>query len=239
MTNITETWARSTVRHTPDPEIPAYLENTYWWAYVRPAAIAFWDRSWLVNLILFGNFRRLRDAALAEFDPANTGSTLQISCVYSDITPKLAGRVTRRGSLDIVDVVPAQLENVSRKLRGFERVRTLRRNAAALKFADASYDQALLFFLLHEVPDDLKGKVLSEALRVVKPGGKLVIVDYDRPSILHPLRPLLYLVLKLLEPFALVLWGRSLTSWLPKDRVDGFDRKTYFGGMYQKIVVQV
>jgi ubiquinone/menaquinone biosynthesis C-methylase UbiE len=239
MTNLVETWARSNLRRTSDPEIPAYLEETYWWAYVRPQAIAFWDRSWLVNLILFGNFKRLRDAALAEFDPANAGTTLQISCVYSDITPKLAERVTGRGSLDIVDIVPAQLQNVSRKLRSFKRVRTLRRNAAALKFADASYDQVLLFFLLHEVPDDLKGKILSEALRVVKPGGKLVIVDYDRPSIVHPLRPLLYLVLRLLEPFALVLWHRGLESWLPGDRARGFVKKTFFGGMYQKIVVSV
>jgi ubiquinone/menaquinone biosynthesis C-methylase UbiE len=239
MTNIVQTWARGSVRRVQDPEIPLYLEQTYWWAYVRPQAIRFWDRSWLVNLILFGNFDRLRDAALKEFDPENAGSSLQISCVYNDISVRLAERVTRRGGLDIVDIVPAQLENVRRKLVGFDRVRTIRRDASKLKLPDASYDQVLLFFLLHEVPDALKGEILSEALRVIKPGGKLVIVDYDRPSIIHPLRPLLHLVLKLLEPFALVLWRRRLETWLPAGRAYDLTKETFFGGMYQKIVVRV
>ena len=239
MTNIVETWARSNVRRVLDPDIPAYLEKTYWWAYVRSEAIAFWDRQWLVNLILFGNFERLRDAALKEFDPEAAGRNLQITCVYGDISVKLAKRVTRRGSLDILDIVPGQLENVRRKLGGVENVRTIRGNATALKFADDTYDQVMLFFLLHETPDEFKEKTLSEALRVLKPGGKLVIVDYDRPAMFHPLRLFLYVILRWLEPFALVLWHRPLTSWLPAGRVRELTRETFFGGMYQKIVVRV
>jgi ubiquinone/menaquinone biosynthesis C-methylase UbiE len=239
MTNLVQTWAIEKLRHASDPEIPDYLENAYWWAYVRPAAIAFWDRQWLVNSILFGNFERLRDAALKEFDPALTGRTLQMTCVYGDISVRLAKLVTRCGSLDILDVVPDQLANVARKLRGIDNVRLIRGNATRMKLPDAAYDQVLLFFLLHETPDELKERTLSEALRVLKPGGKLVIVDYDRPAILHPLRPLLYLVLKWLEPFALILWRRPLTSWLPGGRVQQLTRETFFGGMYQKIVVRV
>ena len=46
--------------------IPRYLEQVYWWAYVHPNAVQLFEREWLVNLILFGNYGRLRDAALAE-----------------------------------------------------------------------------------------------------------------------------------------------------------------------------
>jgi ubiquinone/menaquinone biosynthesis C-methylase UbiE len=239
MTNLVETWARSDVSRRLDPGIPAYLEETYWWAYVRPQAIAFWDRQWLVNLILFGNFERLRDAALSEFEAGGSASTLQITCVYGDISVKLAERVAPRGSLDIVDVIPAQLKNVRRKLGAFSRVRTLRRDATQLKFPDGSYDQALLFFLLHEVPVSVREKTLREALRVVKPGGKLVIVDYHRPSIWHPLRLFLKLILKLLEPFALDLWRNDISTWMPVGLAKDYTKKTMFGGMYQKIVVRV
>ena len=42
--------------------IPSYLQDTYWWAYVHPNAVSFFERQWLVYLILWGNFARLRDA---------------------------------------------------------------------------------------------------------------------------------------------------------------------------------
>ena len=73
MSDIIKTWAKDRVKMEPACEIPAYLEQTYWWAYVRPYAVAFWDRQWLVNLILFGNLARLRDAAVSEIEsPACT-----------------------------------------------------------------------------------------------------------------------------------------------------------------------
>ena len=41
-------------------EIPEYLERVYWWTYVRPWAVRFFERQWLVNAILLGNYVRLR-----------------------------------------------------------------------------------------------------------------------------------------------------------------------------------
>lgn len=95
-------------------EVPAYLADTYWWAYVHPRAVYLFERQWLVNLILWGNFARLRDAALEALGDCSTGRTLQIACVYGDLTARLARRA---GSLDVVDVLPVQLENLARKLQ--------------------------------------------------------------------------------------------------------------------------
>lgn len=239
MSNLIESWVRENISVEPHSEIPAYLEDIYWWTYTRPYAIAFWDREWLVNLILFGNFVRLRDSAMNELE---TGicSTLQISCVYGDFSSKLAQRVAKNGSLDIVDVVPIQLDNVRRKLPIGDRVHTVQCDATNLKFSDASYDQVVIFFLLHEVPASVKEKTLSEALRVLKPGGKLVIVDYHQPSIFNPLRYLLHPLLKLLEPFSLDMWKQSIESWLPKGFVPvEYTKITFFGGLYQKVVIRI
>src|SRR5688500_15075893 len=93
--------------------VPAYLNETYWWAYVHPKAVKLFERQWLVNLILWGNFAKLRDAALDELGGELPGRTLQVACVYGDFTPRVSERVAKgRGTLDVVDVLPVQLSNL-------------------------------------------------------------------------------------------------------------------------------
>src|SRR5689334_15954327 len=157
-----ESWSDEELRFASPSQlqVPAYLEETYWWAYIHPRAVTFFEQQWVVNLILWGNFVRLRDAALDELAPNPGSRTLQISCVYGNFSVKLAERVTQDGSLDIVDVLHVQLNNVSHKLPSFPRVRILQCNSTNLQFPDASYDQAVIFFLLHEVPSSVKEKTL-------------------------------------------------------------------------------
>ena len=161
--------------------IPRYLEQVYWWAYVHPKAVHLFEREWLVNLILFNNYGRLRDAALADLGEPVTGKTLQVACVYGNLTPRVRARLAPDASLDIVDILRIQLKNLRQKLPPDERVALLQGDSSALACADASYDQTLLFFLLHEQPEHVRRKTLVEALRVTKPGGRIVIVDYHRP----------------------------------------------------------
>ena len=220
--------------------IPRYLEQTYWWAYVHPRAVQFFERQWLVNLILWGNFNRLREAALDALGRKVGGNTLQIACVYGNFTASLADRLETESSLDVVDVLPIQLNNLRAKLPASARVSLHLYDSTALGFSDGTYDQAVLFFLLHEQPADVRARTLKEALRVVKPGGRLLVVDYHRPGWWHPLRYLFEPVLRALEPYAVDLWNHEITRWLP----DGFPadhivKKNFYGGLYQQLVITV
>jgi len=220
------------------PTVPRYLNKVYWWAYVHPNAVRVFEREWLVNLILFGNYGRLRDAALAELGATVTGNTLQVACVYGTLTPQLRQRLGPDAHLDVVDILPVQLKNLAAKLPADERVNLVQSDSSALACADASYDQVMLFFLLHEQPDHVRRKTLSEALRVVKPGGKIVIMDYHRPSRWHLLRPLLALVFRYLEPYAMALWLQELQEFIPVGtKLQSVTQQTYFGGLYQKLVL--
>jgi ubiquinone/menaquinone biosynthesis C-methylase UbiE len=224
----------------PSARIPAYLEKTYWWAYVHPNAVRIFERQWLVNAILWGNFRRLRDAALDELGHEIHGRTLQIACVYGDFSPKLATRLAPGATLDVVDVLPIQLTNLHKKMALDPRVTPLLGDSADMNIADASYDQTILFFLLHEQPEAVRQRTLSEAVRVTRPGGRIVIVDYHLPKRFHPLRYLFRPVLHVLEPFALDLWNHELTNWLPATiRPEQIQKDTSFGGLYQKLVITV
>jgi ubiquinone/menaquinone biosynthesis C-methylase UbiE len=140
--------------------------------------------------------------------------------------------------LDVIDVMPIQLRNLQEKLPPDTKVRLLQRDSMALGFADASYDRVLLFFLLHEQPLAVRRRTLAEAVRVVKPGGKVILVDYNRPHRWHPLRSAMRTVLRRLEPFALDLWNSELEEFLPKDLIlSGVRKQMFFGGLYQKVVL--
>jgi len=216
---------------------PHYLHKHYWWAYVHPRAVWFFERQWLINLILYGNYAKLRDATLEEFTHDLQGNLLQVSCCYGDLSPRLAERVAKcGGSMDVVDVLPGQLANLKRKLPANTSVHLREMNAVHLEFPDNHFDTVLLFFLLHEEPQEYREKTLEEAMRVLKPEGKLVIVDFGNASRWHPFRYLWLPFLGLLEPFAVALWNNELTDIVPAQMLRRTWRKTsYFGGLFQKL----
>lgn len=220
--------------------LPAYLQQVYWWAYLHPAAVRVFERQWLVNLILWGNFAQLRDVALDERGTTIDGNILQVACVYGDFTERLAQRLKPTARLDVVDVAPVQLENLKAKLDGgASRIALHHQDSSNLHFADASYDCVVLFFLLHEQPEEVRAQTVAQALRVVKPGGKVIFVDYHRPQLSNPFRYVMVPILTTLEPFAMDLWRKEIAEWIPEERARTatVKKETFFGGLYQKVVI--
>ena len=214
--------------------VPSYLERHYWWAYVHPNAVRVFERQWLVNLILWGNFGRLRDAALDWLGKPIRGRSLQVACVYGNLTERLVDRLDEDARLDVVDILPIQLENLARKLGSEPKANLDLSDSADLDLPAGHYDQVLVFFLLHEQPLETRRRTVAEALRVTKPGGRLVFVDYHRPSPGNPMSLVMRPVLRILEPFALDLWREEITAWLPEDAPRlKVEKRTFFGGLYQ------
>ncbi|MCW8932560.1 MAG: rhodoquinone biosynthesis methyltransferase RquA [Gammaproteobacteria bacterium] len=219
-------------------KVPNYLQETYWWAYVHPTSVQIFERQWLVNLILWGNFSRLRNAALDAIGQPIKGKNLQVACVYGDFSQQMATRLDIESELHIVDVAPVQIENANKKLKEHANVFLHHQDSTSLKFEEEQFDNVVVFFLLHEQPETVRAKTVEEAMRVVKPGGKVIFVDYHRPHWANPFRYIMFPILSVLEPFALGVWNKEIIDWAPAGlRPRKIKKETLFGGLYQKVVM--
>jgi SAM-dependent methyltransferase len=215
-------------------DLPDYLVKTYSWAYLNPASLLLLDNPVVLTAILWGNLPRLVRAACDEFAPGQR--ILQSASVYGNLSPALAETVGSSGRLDVIDIAPIQVHHTRRKLAGFPQARVRQADAAAP--GGGLYDGVCCFFLLHEVPDDYKGPVVDGLLSALAPDGKAVFVDYHRTLPWHPLRGVMSLVFRWLEPFAFGLIDREIEHFASDASHFTWRKETFFGGLYQKVVAE-
>ncbi|HYW91397.1 MAG TPA: rhodoquinone biosynthesis methyltransferase RquA [Gammaproteobacteria bacterium] len=224
-------------------EMPEYLARYYWWAYLWYPAVSMFDHQPIINAILFGNYRRITEETLAMMLEDDPGRTLQVASVYGVLVPTLARHFSHTNPLHLIDIAPIQLRRARAKLADagiVDRVRLFRMNAEALRFDSNSFDSALLFLLLHEMPSEARRHALCEALRVLAPGGRLVLAEYGaftRSHLFHR-RPLRWMF-GAAEPFLPSLWHADLPALVREcaaavDKQATLDREvTLFRGFYR------
>lgn len=76
-----------------------------------------------------------------------------------------------------LDLSEAYLREAERHLKRWSRIDTVVGNAESLPMASDSLDAVTSIFVFHELPPEVRRTVLHEVSRVLKPGGRLIIVD--------------------------------------------------------------
>lgn len=76
-----------------------------------------------------------------------------------------------------IDLSEAYIQHARRHLRRWSRVSALVAKAESLPLPDASQDAVTSVFMMHELPPQIRRETIAEAARVLKSGGRLVIVD--------------------------------------------------------------
>lgn len=135
----------------------------------------------LCRVIGLGAAFRKRTLELAGVRPGE--HMLDVGCGTGVLTRLAAETVGPAGAATGIDPGP-------------DMIRMARQNAAAtasaarfhlaavesLPFADAGFDVVLSSLMLHHLPADVRRQGLAEIRRVLKPGGRLLAVDIDRPE---------------------------------------------------------
>ncbi len=215
--------------------VPDYMTEVYDWAYVDPKRVRLLDRNSVVKTLLFTNDQRLMQSYLDEITPGSR--VWQVAHVYGDLVARAADKVGPAGAFHLTDITPIQIEHGSRKLAAKPWTRVVRADAAHWQAEDRPYDLICSFFLLHEVPEDKKYLIVNNILDQLPKGGKAVFVDYHRPHPLQPIGWLLRGVNAWLEPFAKALWDREICTYARNPAAFAWQKKTFFGGVYQRVVV--
>ena len=108
---------------------------------------------------------------------------LDIGCATGWLTRRIAAALTAPDACAVgLDAAPKMIAAARRKAAGLEHLRFDVGVAERLDYADGAFDCAISTFFFHHVDAELKRKALAEIHRVVKPGGRVAIVDVDVPS---------------------------------------------------------
>ncbi|BCN30749.1 class I SAM-dependent methyltransferase [Anaeromicropila herbilytica] len=91
-----------------------------------------------------------------------------------------------------------QIADKKIKIQGLNNIKLYNMDATETKFKDNTFDVILISLVLHEISEELAEKILLEAKRILKPDGKLLIIEWEEPQSL--LNKTLFFPIRKLEP---------------------------------------
>ncbi|GHO46710.1 hypothetical protein KSX_48730 [Ktedonospora formicarum] len=147
------------------------------------------DFGWRYDLMLWyfntftapGKWRALQREIIELADLQSGEAVLDVGCGTGTLAIDAYRLVGAKGRVCGIDPGSKQIERAYRKARTDAPSINFQVGAIEnLPFPDKSFDLVLSTLMMHVLPDDLKRQGLVEIERVLKPGGRVLIVDTRR-----------------------------------------------------------
>jgi len=220
---------------------PRSAESHVYPIYSNMRLIKLVDFQPIISAILLFQYHRLVSKIVTGLRATNLKhkKVLVTSCAFGNVIPRVVDASLQSGASRIVvaDIIKNELLHARSKLDQpyGSRIEYVEDDATAMTQKEGFADANIMFFLLHELPHELKGKALSEAGRMLAPGGKLYLGEFHKPTPLV-LKCLSWSYFKVFEPLGLALWD-SHDPVLILQKMGGWtvERQTYFFGNFQII----
>jgi demethylmenaquinone methyltransferase/2-methoxy-6-polyprenyl-1,4-benzoquinol methylase/phosphoethanolamine N-methyltransferase len=118
---------------------------------------------------------------LAKIKPGDR--VLDVACGSGNLTLTAQSAAGPTGQVYGIDAAPEMIEVAKQKAsRAGSKVIFRVGLIEQLEFPDATFDVVITRLAIHHLPDDLKPRAFAEILRVLKPGGHLLIADFNPPA---------------------------------------------------------
>lgn len=147
-------------------------------------------------------------------------------------TGELALRCAARGAaVTGIDITPAMLDRARAKAerRGLS-WRTELMDARHLAFPDGGFDVVSISFALHDMPREVRLRVLREAVRVC--GGRLVVLDYELPRGTWLFKPWFWIIASFESPFFRNFVKEDPVRLFAEAGLPAATRRRLFGAMF-------
>lgn len=139
----------------------------------------------------------LKSALIAQASIQPGHEILDIGCGTGTLTLQI--KHTHSDALVYgLDVDPEILNIAQRKAKQADKTILLQQGTAInLPYPNESFDRAFISLMLHHLPSQDKRRALTEAFRVLRPGGELHVIDFSKPH--DPIMWLISLVTRWFE----------------------------------------
>lgn len=145
----------------------------------------------LMNDLMSLGVHRLWKRATVDFAMLRPGQkVLDLAGGTGDLALQFAAKLGGKGELVLADINAAMLAIGRNRLldKGyFNNICTVQADAECLPFPDDHFDLVTMAFGLRNVTD--KNRALASIFRIIKPGGKLMVLEFSKP-ILPGLKPI-------------------------------------------------
>ncbi|WP_024803312.1 class I SAM-dependent methyltransferase [Nocardia sp. BMG51109] len=123
---------------------------------------------------------RVHQRLIDQADLRDDHKILEVGCGTGNLTI-MARRSRPAAEVTGADPDPRALSRAERKAHGLPGIRFDRAYGQELPYGDGEFDRALSSLMLHHLDDDVKAPMAAEILRVLRPGGRLHLVDVGGP----------------------------------------------------------
>jgi ubiquinone/menaquinone biosynthesis C-methylase UbiE len=138
---------------------------------------------WLARVITLGGERKFRRRTLDLAELRSGDAVLDVGCGTGTLLIEAAKRVAPSGSAHGVDRSAEMLAHARRKAATQGITTNFQEGSSdRLAFPDASFDAMFCTLMLHHLPAPMQMATVVEMRRVLRPGGRIVIVDMQRPK---------------------------------------------------------